>query len=72
MAVARVGREGDELGEHGVVFGGDLPAFVDAVVFANAGAAGADEARDFAGRGEEAGLRVFGVDAALRARGRGG
>ena len=72
MARRAIGREGDELGEHGVVFGGHLPAFVDALVLANAGAAGAHEACDLAGRGQEAGLRVFGVDAALRARGRGG
>jgi hypothetical protein len=62
--VARWG-VGDELGEHGVVVDGDDPAFEDAAVFADAGPAGLQEARDAAWRGHEAIAGVLGIDAAL-------
>src|SRR5690606_32019789 len=59
-----VGPVHDQLADHRVVVRGYAVALVDVRVHAHAGAAGAVEVLDEAGRGQER-LRVLGVDAAL-------
>src|SRR5690606_2337794 len=59
-----VGPVHDQLADHRVVVRRHAVALVDVRVHAHAGAAGAVEVLDQAGRGQE-GLRVLGIDAAL-------
>ena len=54
---------GDEFAEEGIVIVGNGPAFVDAVVKADAGAAGDTAGEDFSWRGEEIVVGIFGVQA---------
>src|SRR6202011_4346817 len=53
----------DELGEERIVVIGNGPAFVDAIVEANARAAGDVAGENFAGRGEKIIVGIFGVEA---------